>query len=340
MSETRITPGLVNAHHHLYSTVARGMPAPPEAPGSFPEILEQVWWRLDAALDLEMIRWSAQLGALQALEQGTTGIIDHHESPNAIEGSLDVIAGACAEVGVRVCCAYGITDRHGHEAAVLGLEENRRFIAAGGRGLVGVHAAFTCQDETLEAAAGLAAELGVGVHIHVAEGEIDAGAPARLSPLAGDDWVLAHCVHLQETLPGTIVHNPRSNLNNAVGYARPFRFPNRVALGSDGHGSAMLEEFRLAYAMHRSVDVTATPETAWSWLEAGRALMPETREDRVTWSYEPMDPWHLAFTPGVRPRRIEIGGDIVLDEGRPTRVDPDEVKARAAEQARRLFARL
>ncbi|MBW2257812.1 MAG: amidohydrolase family protein, partial [Deltaproteobacteria bacterium] len=95
------------------------------------------------ALDLEMIRWSAMLGALEALEQGTTAIVDHHESPNAIEGSLDAVAAACAEVGVRVVCAYGVTDRHGAEGARRGLEENARFLRAGGRGLVGVHAAFT-----------------------------------------------------------------------------------------------------------------------------------------------------------------------------------------------------
>ncbi|MDP9074059.1 MAG: amidohydrolase, partial [Actinomycetota bacterium] len=83
------------------------MPAPPRRPGGFLEILEQVWWRLDAALDLETIRWSAMLGALEAIECGTTAIVDHHESPNAIEGSLTVVAEACAAVGVRVCAAYG-----------------------------------------------------------------------------------------------------------------------------------------------------------------------------------------------------------------------------------------
>src|SRR5687768_17485815 len=95
------TPGLVCSHHHLYSALARGMPAPPRRPGSFAEILEQIWWRLDVALDLEMLRASARLGAMEALLCGTTGIVDHHESPRAIEGSLDVIAEACAEVGVR-----------------------------------------------------------------------------------------------------------------------------------------------------------------------------------------------------------------------------------------------
>jgi hypothetical protein len=155
--------------------------------------------------------------------------------------------------------------------------------------------------------------------------------------------VLAHCVHLPDDgagLAGTIVHNPRSNLNNAVGYARPVRFPNPVALGSDGIGADMLAEFQLAYVLHRSVDVTTGPDPAWAWLEAGRSLVPEAAEDRVTWSYDPMEPWHLAFTPGVSPVEIEIGGEVVIADGRPTRVDPDEIRARAGEQARRLFARL
>ncbi len=339
---TAVTPGLVCAHHHLYSTLARGMPAPPKAPTDFKEILEQVWWRLDTALDLEMIRWSAMLGALEALENGTTAIVDHHESPNAIEGSLDVIAAACAEVGVRVVAAYGITDRHGHDGARRGLAENERFIRAGGRGLVGIHAAFTCTDASLRDAAGLAADLGVGVHVHVCEGTVDADAPRRLAALTTDDWLLAHCVHLptDHSLRGTILHNPLSNLNNAVGYANPVRFTNRVALGTDGIGGNVLETFRLAYALQRSVDVTCVPDTAWSWLEQGWALVPEALRDEVTWSYDPMDPWHVAFTPGIRPLRITVDGETVLEDGRPTRVDPAEVRAKAREQAARLHARL
>ena len=150
------TAGLVCSHHHLYSALARGMPAPPRTPTGFLEILELVWWRLDRVLDAHTIEWSAKLGALEALERGCTAIIDHHESPHAIDGSLGIIAEACAEVGVRVSCAYGVTDRHGPEGAAAGLAENHRFLAAGGRGMVGVHAAFTCADETLDAAAGLA----------------------------------------------------------------------------------------------------------------------------------------------------------------------------------------
>ena len=336
------TPGMVCAHHHLYSTLARGMPAPPRQPGRFGEILEQIWWRLDAALDLEMIRASALLGATEALMSGTTAIVDHHESPNAIEGSLDVIAAACEEVGVRVVCAYGVTDRHGSDGARRGLGENERFLSAGGRGLVGVHAAFTCSDDTLEAAAGLAANFGVGVHIHVAEGPEDRDAGARLATLAADDWLIVHCVLLDRDLPGRIAHNPRSNMNNAVGYARPAQRSNTIVLGTDGIGADMLEEFRLAYVAHRADDVLASPETAWSWLEAGYELVPEARDDTVEWTYDHVDSaWHVAFTPGIRALRVvSAEGEVLLADGRPTRVDVDEVRAKAAEQAKRLHARL
>ncbi len=345
-----VTPGLVCAHHHLYSALAPGMPAPPRTPTNFTEILEQIWWRLDTALDLEMIRWSAMLGALQALEVGTTAIIDHHESPNAIEGSLSVIADACAEVGVRVSCAYGVTDRHGVAGRDAGLAECDRYLAAGGHGMVGVHASFTCTDDTLAASADLAARHGVGVHIHVLEDDADAGAVERLRALTTDAWLLIHGVHLPDDhgLAGTIVHNPRSNMNNAVGYGAPARFSNPVALGTDGIGADVLDEFRVAYARLRESDVTATPETAWGWLSTGWQLMPDALDDEVRWSdsvwADPadghVDPWRLAFTTGVRPREVRVGGQLVWADGMPTRVDPAEIRAKAAEQSRRLFARL
>jgi cytosine/adenosine deaminase-related metal-dependent hydrolase len=317
------------------------MPPPPVQPTDFVSILEQIWWRLDVALDLEMIRWSAMLGALEALECGTTAIVDHHESPSAIEGSLSVIAAACAEVGVRSCLAYGVTDRHGPDGARRGLAENARYLGGGGRGMVGVHAAFTCSQETLEAAAGLAADLGVGVHIHVAEGAVDASAGARLAGLARDDWLLVHCVHLDGDLPGTIAHNPRSNMNNAVGYARPAARPNPVVLGTDGIGADMLEEFRLAYARHREDDVSASPLVAWSWLQSGYRLVPEAASDEVVWDRPGAgDPWWAAFTTGIRARDVTVAGEKVLRDGVATRVDAGEVRAKAAEQAARLFARL
>jgi len=337
-----VTPGMVCSHHHLYSTLARGMPSPPRQPTGFREILEQIWWRLDVALDTEMIRWSAMLGAVEALQCGTTAIVDHHESPSAIEGSLSIIADACAEVGVRSNLAYGITDRHGADGARRGLAENERFLRNGGRGMVGVHAAFTCSDATLASAAELAADVGVGVHIHVAEGPDDAKAGERLQDLARDDWHLVHCVYLDRELPGTIAHNPRSNMNNSVGYARPAARRNLIVLGTDGIGADMLEEARLAYMRLREDNVLATPDTVWQWLDNGYALFPEARADRVTWNYPHADSaWHVAFTPGVRALQVESDtGEVLLRDGLPTRVDLAEVQAKAAEQAQRLFASL
>jgi hypothetical protein len=172
----------------------------------------------------------------------------------------------------------------------------------------------------------------------VAEGPDDSAAASRLAGMTGDDWVLAHGVLLADDHPlrGTIVHNPRSNMNNGVGYARPIRFSQPVALGTDGIGGNVVEEFRLAYALQREGDVTATPETAWRWLENGRHLVPEAATDEVVWSYEPMSPWHVAFTPGIRPLEVRVGGEVVYSDGRPTRVEAAEVRAKAAEQAVRL----
>jgi cytosine/adenosine deaminase-related metal-dependent hydrolase len=318
------------------------MPAPPQQPSNFLEILQQVWWRLDCALDLDMIYWSAKLGAMEALMAGTTGIIDHHESPNAIEGSLDVIARACDEVGVKVVCSYGVTDRHGVDAGQRGLEENRRFIKNGGRGMVGVHAAFTCSDELLNNAAGLAEDLGVGVHIHVAEGDDDIAAGERLEHLAQENWLLVHCVHLDRDLRGTIAHNPRSNMNNGVGYARPALRNNKIILGTDGIGADMLEEVRLAYVAARADNVMLSPDLAWTWLHNGYDFIPECGDDIVNWNYDHVDSaWHVAFTPGTRALRVtSSSGEVLLNDGLPLRVDVSETRAKAAEAAQRLFAKL
>jgi len=334
------TPGLVCAHNHFYSALARGMPAPPRTPRNFSEILELVWWRLDRALDLELIEWSAKLAALTALEAGCTAVIDHHESPNAIEGSLSVVADACAEVGIRVSCAYGVTDRHGPEGAAAGLAENERFLSGGGRGMVGLHAAFTCEPDTIAAAAEMADRHGVGVHVHVAEGRVDTWE--RLVGHTNDRWLLIHGVHLPDDhgLAGTLIHNPRSNMNNGVGYADPRRFANPIGLGTDGIGSDMLDEFRVAFVKSRESDVTVGPDLAWGWLETNWSLFPEAGDDVITWNYPVMDPWRLAYTTQVVPTRVEIDGELVWADGSPTRVDGQEVKAKAAEAALRLFKRL
>jgi cytosine/adenosine deaminase-related metal-dependent hydrolase len=331
------------------------MPAPEVTPHSFLSILENVWWKLDVALDLDTLYWSAALGAAEALCNGTTAIIDHHESPMAIDGSLDVIADACSMVGVKTNLSYGVTDRWDHstirskvsplspmtDGAKRGLRENERFLRAGGRGMVGVHASFTCTDETLDGAASLAESMNTGVHIHVAEGPDDKDSGARLHNLAKDNWLLVHAVHLDRYLPGTIVHNPRSNMNNSVGYANPVRFSNDIALGTDGIGADMLEEARLAYVRLRESDVTQTPETVWQWLRNAEKFFPEISRDSVTWSYDNVDsPWHAAFTPGIRCVEVRVDGNLVVDNGKPTQFDINEIRNKAFEATTKLHKKL
>lgn len=350
------TNGLVCAHHHLYSSLARGMPAPPETPTNFLSVLKNIWWRLDAALDLDIIYWSAALGAAEAALAGTTAVIDHHESPSAIEGSLDAIKAGCDLVGVRTNLCYGVTDRWGDDgimadtrktpqcmtdAARRGLDECNRFLSEGNRGMVGVHAAFTCSDDTLHAAADLARRHNVGVHIHVAEGVDDIDAGARLTDLAADDWLLVHCVHLDRTLRGTIAHNARSNMNNAVGYAAPSRSANRVVLGTDGIGGNMQDEARITYARLREFDICETPDTVWQWLANGEDLMPEVKRDRVVWNYDhPDSAWHSAFTTTLTPTDVYVDGTCIVADGELAQADITEIRQKAAEAATRLHSRL
>ena len=224
-----VTPGLVCGHHHLYSALARGMPAPPRAADRLPAILEQIWWRLDAALDLEMLR---VVGACSARSRRCSAARPRSSTTTrARTRSRAASTSSPTRAPRSACgwsCAYGVTDRHGADGARRGLAENERFLRAGGRGMVGVHAAFTCTDDTLEAAAGLAARSRRRrAHPRGRGPATTSTAGARLEPLAADDWLLVHCVHLDRDLPGTIAHNPRSNMNNAVGYAAPARRPNR-----------------------------------------------------------------------------------------------------------------
>jgi putative selenium metabolism protein SsnA len=267
-----IVPGNVCAHTHVYSTLARGMPQRLEPPRDFLDILRRLWWRLDRALDPESIAASAAVGAMEALLAGTTTLVDHHASPNAIDGSLDVIAGAFERLGLRSVLAYEVTDRDGPGPALAGLAENERFLRATkagdrplARGMVGAHASFTLSDRTLARCVAAAHEFGTGIHIHAAEDAIDErdamanhgrrviGRLANADALDGRT-LLAHAVHLDEeeaelvvTSGATVAHNPRSNMNNGVGRAPLRLLGARVALGTDGIGADMFEESRLGY---------------------------------------------------------------------------------------------
>ena len=272
-------PGLICTHTHFYGAFARGMAIPGEAPQNFPDILEKLWWRLDKALYWQDIRYSALVCLIDAVRHGATTLIDHHASPSAIEGSLDIIAEAVEEAGVRACLCYEVTDRDGEELAQAGIEENRRFIAKTASektgklaGVFGLHASLTLSDETLEKAVEAANALGVGFHIHVAEDMADVRDSLKKSGLRvverlnefgvlGPQTIAAHCVHvdayekeiLQET--GTwVVHNPRSNMNNAVGVADVpgmLKMGIDVGLGNDGFSNNMFTEMHTVYLLHK-----------------------------------------------------------------------------------------
>src|SRR5438105_3763186 len=176
-----IMPGFLCTHTHFYSAFARGMAIPGEPPRNFPEILERLWWRLDKLLTLEDTRVSAEIFMADAIRHGTTCVVDHHASPNAVDGSLDVIAGAVEQAGMRACLAYEVSDRDGPAVSEAGMRENERFIRSlrtewksqVEAGMIaasyGLHASFTLSPATLEHCAAGGADAGVGFHIHVAE---------------------------------------------------------------------------------------------------------------------------------------------------------------------------
>lgn len=265
-----ILPGFVNAHTHLYSALARGMPMPKTPPKNFLEVLKKIWWKLDRALDEETIYYSALVGAIEAVQCGTTAMIDHHASPNAIKGSLDIIKEALSKVGLRGVLCYEVTDRGGKKQRDEGIAENEHFIRSNAnnsffRGLVGAHASFTLSDESLSLCNELAAALDVGVHIHVAEDLCDVDDAKKKyrrsvvdrlfsKNIITNKSILAHCIHLSEKdysrlnrSKTWLAHNPRSNMNNKVGVAPIHQFKSRGMIGTDGFPSDMIEEAKIAF---------------------------------------------------------------------------------------------
>lgn len=274
-----LMPGQICAHTHFYGAFARGMYIPGPPAKDFPEILQHLWWKLDKALDLDGVRSSAEVCLVDAIRNGATTLIDHHASQRAIDGSLDVIGEAVLQSGLRAALCYEVTDRDGAEAAQAGIRENVRFrqrveaengwhqgrLAA----IFGLHASLTLSDATLAQCAAA----GDRFHIHVAEHPVDEydslqksgkRAVERLHDfgITGPASIMAHCIHidawemalLAET--GTFVsHQPRSNMNNAVGAAEitpMLRKGMAVCLGNDGFSNDMFVEMKVADLLQKA----------------------------------------------------------------------------------------
>lgn len=287
-----IMPGMICAHTHTYGAFARGMALKGQAPENLLQILQRLWWRLDRGLQADDVYSSAQVCLIDAIRHGTTTLFDHHSSPSACDGSLDLLAGAFGAAGVRGCLCYEVSDRNGRENARAAIRENERFIRLVRDGvsspvsqgslapavpmlsaMMGLHASFTLSDETITEAAGIAWGLGVGCHIHVAEGEADVSDSLRyhrsrtmvrlqalrvLSPRS----IAAHCIQVDDhelavlaTTGTTVAHNPRSNMNNSVGTARVTEMLEQstpVGLGNDGFSNDMFQEMKMAYLLHKA----------------------------------------------------------------------------------------
>ena len=376
-----VLPGLVNAHTHLYSALARGMPAPAPPPRTFVEVLERVWWRLDRVLDEESIYLSGLCGAIDAARSGTTVLFDHHSSPSAIAGSLGILRRAIEEVGLRSVLCYETTDRNGSDGRDRGLAENATFAAAAGsdvtRAMIGAHASFTLGEDSLAAVVRLSHETGAGVHVHVAEDRADVedcraryaeSLPERLSRhgLRGPRALWAHCVHLQadeareaSAAGAWIAHNPRSNMNNAVGYAG-FGLGGRTALGTDGIDEDLLAEARAAFLKMREGGRADAFGAAVALLAGGHRLAAEVfglpfgalqvggPADLVVFDYHPPTEMHADNLAGhllfgldrSHVASVLVAGRVVLRDRRLTGVDERAVLARARKAATELWGRM
>ena len=288
-----ILPGFICTHHHFYSTMARGMSIPGEPATNFIEILERLWWKVDRALDEEDITLSAQLPLIDCIRNGTTTVIDHHASPAMRDGSLDLIENAVRQAGIRASLCYEVSDRN---IPGGGIAENKRFIKKVGKGdgqiaaMLGMHASITLSDATIDECVSIARDAGVGCHIHVAEDAADredsitkyrVPTVNRLHKLGvpGEQSIFVHCVHIDsaemDILASTgtsVVHNPESNMNNAVGVTPLLKLLEKgvlVGLGTDGMGSDMLVQMRCAYLLHR----LANHDPRVAFMEAPRLLL-------------------------------------------------------------------
>ncbi len=388
-----VMPGNICGHTHFYSAYSRGLSIPGSAPEDFPEILQKLWWRLDKSLTAEDVYYSALVSLVDAVKHGTTTLIDHHASPNAISGSLDEISRAVEKTGLRAVLCYEVTDRDGEAKAKAGIEENRRFIEHVQRNhplegklgaMFGLHASLTLSEATLKACREAAPD-GSGFHIHVAESNVDeydslAKSGLRVvdrlekAGILGNKSIAVHAVHIDtreiELLAETgtwVTHQPRSNMNNAVGISgveSMMRAGVKVGLGNDGFSNAMWEEWKTAYFVHKlwQRDPRQMPATnivqmaVYNNSELIKAVLPGTQigvlkrgaeADMIFVDYHPFTPvsadnlpWHIIF--GFLESMISttiVNGEVLMENHELTTLDEKEIAAQALRLAPNVWNR-
>ncbi|MEA3334790.1 MAG: putative aminohydrolase SsnA [Chloroflexota bacterium] len=388
-----LMPGNICTHTHYYGAFARGMYIPGPAPRDFPEILRRLWWTLDRALDDDGVLFSALVCLVDAIRNGTTTLIDHHASPAHVDGSLSIIAGAVETAGLRSCLCYEVTDRNGPEEATAGIAENVRFIKETRRpgssplvaGTFGLHASLSLSDETLAQCVAEAESLGnVGFHIHAAEGPADQEDSQanyglrtidRLKSrgILGPHTIVAHVTAIDpwemETLRESntwITHQPRSNMNNAVGVAdvpAMMRGGMPICLGNDGFSNDMFSEMKQAYLLHKvwqndprvasgdqivQMAYGNNAALARLFFQPGLGqISPGAAADLILLDYYPPTPlsnenlpWHILFgVSGSHVTHTMVAGRWLMKDRQLLTLDEAAITARSREVARETWQR-
>lgn len=384
-----VMPSNICAHTHFYGAFSRGLYIPGEAPDAFPNILEKLWWKLDKSLDEEANYYSALVCLIDAVKHGTTTLFDHHASPNSIIGSLDIIEKAVRESGLRASLCYEVTDRDGKEKAAEGIQENLRFIEKTSENTdqfisasFGLHASLTLDDDTLQKASMECPE-GTGFHIHAAEHVVDEYDSLKRSEMRvverldsfgilGSKTLVAHGVYfdareifLLAKSKTWLSHQPRSNMNNAVGFPDVESMLNAgipVCLGNDGFSNAMWQEWKAAYLGHKmkSMDPRRMPadlifriavknnrnlvNELFDGLDTG-VIKPGAAADLMIVDYKPFTelnadnlPWHIIF--GFRDSMITytiVGGKVLMKDRILTTLNEEEITKEAGKISARVW---
>lgn len=386
-----IMPGFINTHHHIYSAFARGMASSGKPNENFLEILENLWWKIDKKLSLEDLKYSAYTTYIDCIKKGVTTVFDHNASPFAVTGSLDSIADAAKDLGLRTCLCYEVSDRDGEKIAQEGIDENINFIKKYNtdeqnmiKGMFGLHASFTLSDETLRKCDEELKGLNAGYHVHVAEGIDDLEQclekygkrvveRLRDMDILGDKTIAVHCIHVTDDelniLRDTntmVVHNPESNMGNAVG-CQPFLELHQkgitIGLGTDGYTSDMTESMKVANIIHKHVK--QNPSVAWgevpvSMFENNRKIAQKyfsgdlgilragALADVIVVDYNPLTPMnenninsHILF--GFTGKDVVttiIDGKVIMQDRKLVGINEKEIFKTSREVAKKLWDRM
>ncbi|MGD9042719.1 MAG: amidohydrolase family protein [Desulfobacterales bacterium] len=371
-SNKLVTRSFGCGHHHIYSTLARGMPAPRKIPTNFPEILEYVWWNLDKRLDLEMIEASALASAIYCAKSGVTFVIDHHASPFAIKDALSTIAKAFDRVGIAHMLCYELSDRDGEGPRKEGLMETDHFLASGHQGHVGLHASFTVGDELLQEAIALAKKHDTGLHVHVAEDRADqedtlAKCGKRVVERFADAGalelgksILCHCIHLSDHEKELIrqsgvwvAQNVESNQNNNVGVTGYAAITDNVILGTDGMHGDMLRSAKAAFLVGQDTEGIGFDDIYRRFRNVHRytrefGATGDDENNLVILDYDTptevtAENFFGHFVFGLDARHVETvicQGRVIVENRRMTNVDEAEVLTYAREMGKKLWDKM